>query len=171
MVSPGLSRPFCSASSTIASASRSFTEPPGLKNSALAYTVTCAGGSRCSLTTGVLPMVSRMLSYRAMGLLRIRGRRPGLDAGTAKPHVTGRRACVPGRLATGGACPEMVLHSLLMPFWNTRSPPTVPGVDKFFFRGYIQSLYQDERIDVAAKAVAAVPGHDPHPIALSGGDP
>jgi len=32
---PGLSRPCFSASSMIASAARSFTEPPGLRNSAL----------------------------------------------------------------------------------------------------------------------------------------
>src|SRR3954467_11522600 len=34
-VPPGLSRPFFSASSMIASAARSFTEPPGFRNSAL----------------------------------------------------------------------------------------------------------------------------------------
>ncbi|MNS91770.1 hypothetical protein D3C72_1258790 [compost metagenome] len=54
----------------IASASRSFTEPPGLKDSTLAYTVTPCGAKRCSLTMGVLPMVSRMESYRAMGALQ-----------------------------------------------------------------------------------------------------
>jgi hypothetical protein len=66
MVWPGFSKPFCSASSTIASASRSLTEPPGLKASTFAYSVTCAGAMRCSLTMGVEPMVSRMLSWMAM---------------------------------------------------------------------------------------------------------
>ena len=62
IVWPGLSRPLRSASSTMASARRSLTEPPGLKASTLAYSVTCLGAMRCSLTMGVRPMVSRMLS-------------------------------------------------------------------------------------------------------------
>jgi len=38
------------------------TDAIGLKNSAFTYIVTCLGGKRCSFTTGVSPMVSRILS-------------------------------------------------------------------------------------------------------------
>src|SRR6266480_3184882 len=61
---PGLRRPSRSAASIIATPMRSFTEPPGLKNSALAYTgvrIPCV--TRFSRTSGVQPIVSRMLSY------------------------------------------------------------------------------------------------------------
>ena len=61
MVWPGLSRPRRSASSMMPIARRSFTEPPGLKYSTLTYIVTCFGASRLMRTTGVRPMVSRML--------------------------------------------------------------------------------------------------------------
>ena len=63
---PGLSVPRASASRTIASASRSLTEPPGLNDSTFAYSATCAGASRCKRTMGVWPMVSRMLSWMVM---------------------------------------------------------------------------------------------------------
>jgi hypothetical protein len=43
-------------------ASRSLTEPIGLKASSLAKTFTCRGASAPMRTTGVLPIVSRMLS-------------------------------------------------------------------------------------------------------------
>ena len=59
---PGFSTPRFSASSMIANASRSLTECSGLNASIFTYIVTCFGAIRCSLTTGVLPMVSRMLS-------------------------------------------------------------------------------------------------------------
>src|SRR5881296_1377683 len=61
---PGLRRPSRSAASIIAKPIRSFTEPPGLKNSALAYTgvrIPCV--TRFSRTSGVQPIVSRMLPY------------------------------------------------------------------------------------------------------------
>src|SRR5690349_20171892 len=54
----------------IAIARRSLTEPPGLKDSTFAYIVTCDGAMRLRRTTGVWPMVSRMLSWRM-------GRSPG----------------------------------------------------------------------------------------------
>src|SRR2546425_7697208 len=61
---PGLSRPSRSAASIIASPIRSFTEPPGLKYSALAYTgVGIPWVTRFSRTSGVQPIVSRMLPY------------------------------------------------------------------------------------------------------------
>jgi hypothetical protein len=59
---PGARVPRRSASSMIAIARRSLTEESGLKNSHLAYTVTPAGASRLMRTTGVRPMVWRMLS-------------------------------------------------------------------------------------------------------------
>src|SRR4249919_588356 len=66
MVSPGFSSPLASASSTMAIASRSFTDPPGLNDSALVNSVTLGGAIRCRRTTGVWPMVSRMLSWIVM---------------------------------------------------------------------------------------------------------
>src|SRR5690554_2937549 len=62
-VSPGLSRPRCSASRMMARARRSLTEPPGLKDSTFAYIVTPPAATRFRRTTGVPPMVSRMLSW------------------------------------------------------------------------------------------------------------
>ena len=59
---PGLSVPRRSASSMIAIARRSFTEDSGLKNSHFTYICTCAGARRLILTTGVRPIVPRMLS-------------------------------------------------------------------------------------------------------------
>src|SRR5437867_5527018 len=74
---PGLSRPSRSAASIIASPIRSFTEPPGLKYSALAYTgVRIPWVTRFSRTSGVQPIVSRMLPYGlAWDGIRIRLRR------------------------------------------------------------------------------------------------
>ena len=60
-VCPGFSAPLRSASSMMAMARRSFTDEAGLKNSHFTYIVTPAGASRCTFTTGVRPMVSRML--------------------------------------------------------------------------------------------------------------
>src|SRR5690349_6812909 len=61
---PGLSRPSRSAASIIAMPMRSFTEPPGLKNSALAYTgVRTPCVTRLSRISGVQPIVSRTLAY------------------------------------------------------------------------------------------------------------
>src|SRR5262245_60770829 len=65
-VMPGLSAPLRSASSMTARAMRSFTDPIGLNASTLTYTLTPAGASLLSFTTGVLPMVSRMFLKRAM---------------------------------------------------------------------------------------------------------
>ena len=59
---PGFSVPRLSASSMMAMASRSLTEDSGLNASHLTYIVTCGGAMRLILTTGVLPMVPRMLS-------------------------------------------------------------------------------------------------------------
>ena len=63
MVPPGRSAPEASAASTIRSAIRSFTEPPGLKYSTLASTAgACppptAFVTACSLTSGVFPTSS-----------------------------------------------------------------------------------------------------------------
>jgi len=60
---PGLSVPRRSASSMIPMARRSFTECSGLKNSHFTNIVTPAGAKRLMRTTGVSPMVERMLSW------------------------------------------------------------------------------------------------------------
>src|SRR5574338_1725333 len=64
IVPPGFSRPDCSASVMILSPMRSFIEPPGLKNSTFAYNgqAICAA-IRFNRTSGVLPIVSKMLSW------------------------------------------------------------------------------------------------------------
>src|SRR5262249_26127345 len=62
---PGLSSPDFSAASITPSASRSLTEPNGLKASIFTNRFTPEGPSLLIFTTGVLPTVSRMLSYRA----------------------------------------------------------------------------------------------------------
>jgi hypothetical protein len=61
-VSPGLMRPSFYASITILYPIRSFTEPPGLKNSHLAYkTQFSLDPILFNLTTGVNPIVLRIL--------------------------------------------------------------------------------------------------------------
>src|SRR2546427_618718 len=69
------------AASIIATPMRSFTDPPGLKNSALAYTgvrIPCV--TRFSRTSGVQPMVSRILPYGlAWDGIRVRLRRAVRD--------------------------------------------------------------------------------------------
>jgi hypothetical protein len=63
MVPPGLSRPAASASSTIRSAIRSFTEPPGLTYSTLASTVAWMPSVTLRRrTSGVFPIMSTTLS-------------------------------------------------------------------------------------------------------------
>src|SRR5215510_12672071 len=59
-VCPGLSSPDCSAASITPSASRSLTEPSGLKASILTKRLTPCGASLLIRTTGVWPTVSRM---------------------------------------------------------------------------------------------------------------
>src|SRR5207253_5419145 len=61
-VCPGLSAPDRSASSMMPSASRSFTDPNGLKASILTYRFKFGGAMLLIFTTGVLPTVSRMLA-------------------------------------------------------------------------------------------------------------
>src|SRR6266536_4121433 len=69
---PGARRPSRSAASIIDAAMRSFTEPPGLKDSTLANTAAPpAGATRPSLTQGVPPIASRIVSSGAAA----RGRR------------------------------------------------------------------------------------------------
>ena len=61
MTLPGFRMPFCSASSIMLRAMRSFTLPPGLKNSTLATTCACAfflAARRCRSTRGVRPTSS-----------------------------------------------------------------------------------------------------------------
>src|SRR5262245_55452118 len=60
---PGFSSPDFSAASMTPSASRSLTEPNGLKASILTYRLMPGGANRLILTTGVLPTVSRMFWY------------------------------------------------------------------------------------------------------------
>ena len=60
---PGLRRPSRSAASIIAKPMRSFTDPPGLKNSALAYTgVRIPRATLLIRISGVQPIVSRTFS-------------------------------------------------------------------------------------------------------------
>src|SRR5216683_1583662 len=93
---PGLSRPSRSAASIIARPIRSFTEPPGLKYSALAYTgVRIPWVTRFRRTRGVQPIVSRMLPYGlAWDGIRIRFRRAVRDRAY---RVQGARERVPSR--------------------------------------------------------------------------
>src|SRR5512143_2792765 len=88
-VAPGLSAPRRSASSTMASAIRSFTLPPGLSDSILASTVAPPGfGIRFSRTSGVAPISSSTEPA-------VRGR-----AGAAALLVVMARSC-PGRAGVG----------------------------------------------------------------------
>src|SRR6267378_3573219 len=107
---PGFRRPSRSAASIIARPIRSFTEPPGLKNSALAYTgVRIPSVTRFSRTRGVQPIVSRMLPYGLMwdgirirlhravrdGACRVQNRRERVSLG--RRRVARRRAHGNGR--------------------------------------------------------------------------
>src|SRR4051794_31632484 len=65
-VAPGVSRPSFSASSTMALAARSFTDPPGFWPSSLAQMRTLGlGESADTSTSGVLPIRSRTDEYAA----------------------------------------------------------------------------------------------------------
>src|SRR5690349_16806667 len=107
---PGLRRPSRSAASIIAMPMRSFTEPPGLKNSALAYTgVRTPCVTRFSRISGVQPMVSRTLAY---GLawdgtgVRLLGRIPHRRGGGVAPRRRGRidaPGCASHRRRRGGS--------------------------------------------------------------------
>src|SRR5690242_14830505 len=89
---PGFRRPSRSAASIIATPIRSFTEPPGLKNSALAYT----GVRRPCVTwfsriSGVQPIVSRMLPYGLVWCaIRVRLRGHGVRPDATRVHLAGR---------------------------------------------------------------------------------
>ena len=64
IVPPGLSRPSASAASIIAIPMRSFTEPPGLRNSSFASSSPgTSRESRSSRTIGVSPTSSRTVGY------------------------------------------------------------------------------------------------------------
>ena len=65
-VCPGRNAPERSASSMIARAMRSLTEPIGLNDSSFANTLTPGGASLPRRTRGVLPIVSSIVSYFAM---------------------------------------------------------------------------------------------------------
>src|SRR6185503_11424193 len=69
-VCPGLSSPDFSAASMTPSASRSLTEPSGLKASILTNRLTPFGASLLMRTTGVRPTVPRMLSNLAIAASR-----------------------------------------------------------------------------------------------------
>src|ERR1700761_2495390 len=65
---PGRSSPEASASRTIASAARSFTLPPGLRNSALRWTSAAMPSvTRVSRMRGVSPMASSTLTLLESG--------------------------------------------------------------------------------------------------------
>jgi hypothetical protein len=68
-VIPGFREPSRSAASIIARQIRSFTLPPGLKNSALPYTAAEPGASSfASRSSGVLPICSITLSLSNTGI-------------------------------------------------------------------------------------------------------
>src|ERR1022692_4219615 len=101
MVRPGASRPDLSPSSIIRRAGRSFTEPPGLRNSALAYTATSGHSSskRRMRSNGVLPMRSVIVSPIALGTSVNAGstasligdhREDGLGANQERPILAGK---------------------------------------------------------------------------------
>src|SRR5512144_1588056 len=95
-VAPGLSTPRRSASSTMASAIRSFTLPPGLSDSILASTVAPPGfGIRFSRTRGVAPINSSTEPA-------VRGR-----DGAAAFLVVMARSC-PGRAGVGWGRSDVV---------------------------------------------------------------
>src|SRR2546426_5555635 len=102
---PGLGRPRRRAAAIIARPMRSFADPPGLKNSALAYTgvrIPCV--TRFSRTSGVQPMVSRILPYGlAWDGIRVRLRRAVRDGArrvlTLRDGVPFRRRRVTPRRA------------------------------------------------------------------------
>src|SRR6266545_4452566 len=102
----------------MASPMRSFTEPPGLKNSAFAYT-----GVRTPRVTlfrrmsGVQPMVSRTFAYGLVfGGTRIRARLGGVGGGMGRIDSYGtkpRRVCLrgvrlgPDNRRSGGPWPRL----------------------------------------------------------------
>ena len=83
IVPPGLSSPSRSASSIIFTAMRSLMQWPGLKVSTLAYTVAATSRvMRFRRTSGVLPMVSRMLSCTLCGMAGLVGAGFGSNGAT-----------------------------------------------------------------------------------------
>ena len=69
MVSPGLRRPSRSAASTMATAMRSLTLPPGLRASSFPSTAAApAGTTRLRRTRGVRPISSSTLAATSMSL-------------------------------------------------------------------------------------------------------
>src|SRR6266404_5100252 len=102
-VCPGLSRPVRSASSMTPRAKRSLTDPIGLKASNLTYRATCAGASFFILTTGVRPIVSRMLSNRFLA----RASLVGPAAGTSSAALFTVMSCTPRNASRMGCCHPM----------------------------------------------------------------
>src|SRR2546423_6669715 len=100
-VCPGFRLPLRSASSMTPSARRSLTDPIGLNASIFTYKLTCAGASFLIFTTGVWPIVSRMLSNlfleRSIGRLPLHRRTTGhLDPQYSAPGDAPQR-CNLGR--------------------------------------------------------------------------
>src|SRR6266446_114566 len=102
-VCPGLSCPVRSASSMTPRANRSLTDPIGLKASNLTYRATCAGASFFILTTGVRPIVSRMLSNRFLA----RASLVGPAAGTSSAALFTVMSCTPRNASRMGCCHPM----------------------------------------------------------------
>ena len=108
MVPPGFSSPDASAASTIRSAIRSFTDPPGLRYSTLASTVRrrCPRSPRPSLTRGVSPTRSTMCSANFIRLILSRpGCRPAPSVGE-DPVERRRRPCPIGDDGRHGRLPR-----------------------------------------------------------------
>src|SRR3954468_1559760 len=100
-VCPGCKAPLRSAASMTPRASRSLTEPSGLKASSLTKTSTSGGENFATLTTGVRPTVSRILLNRfVIGMARSacgdggeRGQsllHHAIGCGEADPQIAGR---------------------------------------------------------------------------------
>ena len=109
IVPPGFSAPLASAASTMRTAMRSFTEPPGLRYSTLASTSGASGPrsrvTEVSRTSGVLPTRSTTDSaYCTAGLLAGRDHRDPSDHptrgwptadGTVRGRPRAERGCGP----------------------------------------------------------------------------
>ena len=139
MVLPRIRSPALSPSSIMRNAGRSFTEPPGLKNSSLAYTSTAAGmAGSYNRSSGVFPMPSRMetgrpttfetsgLTLACLLLLNPRGRTLGTVAFWSRLQLTAELSIV-CLLSTGinGTARSEIYRIYPAAFWVSNSPLTL----------------------------------------------
>src|SRR5690606_6161702 len=118
----------------MAIASRSLTEPPGLNASTLAYSSTLAGAMRFRRTTGVRPMVPRMLSWIMANPVLTGGAptlRPSAAVRTATDDTPGSDQWNDRRGAAGpagGQAPASGLRNARAGGWLTRESRSCPGL-------------------------------------------